>query len=322
MSVLNNLKEQINNIDYVNYFKEEFTRTIKILIDNFDINYVFRVLYHSFDLDFYILLISKEEYKKYYKLNNLNKEELQELIIIFINHFVDFYKESINEIYKQYLISNDKYYYKDNFDHNDYDPERIVLFFNFISNEELIENLNKKDNNFDKCNYIKLLFEKIRFNIYTSFINYKEIEFKRYFYDNIKPPDDGDEYNEMMDDLLQTIKNKYKKYIGYKYDFILKFLYHYYSSDDLVGTYGRHLYFDLYINDEIFDFDEKYLNNIPYYDLIYNLLNEDKIENILKNRYDIEIEELFDYYKRELEEYDKNKCNINVWNEKKKKKKE
>ena len=119
----------------------------------------------------------------------------------------------------------------------------------------------------------------------------------------------------MMDDLLQTIKNKYKKYIGYKYDFILKFLYHYYCFDDLEGIPGRHLYFDLYINDEIFDFDDEYLNIIPSNDLIYNLLNEDNIENILKNCYEIKIEKLFDYYKRELEEYDKNKCDINVWNE-------
>ena len=183
-----------------------------------------------------------------------------------------------------------------------------MLFFNFIFNEEL----NEKDNNFDKCNYIKFLFEKIRLNIYISFINYKEIELKRYFYENIKSPNDEDEFDEMMDNLLQTIKNKYKKYIGYKYDFIIKFLYRYYNIDDLEEIYERYLYFDLYINDDIYDFDEKYLNNIPYYDLIYNLLNEDKIENILKNRYDIELKDYDSYHKRKLEEYDKNKCNLNV----------
>ena len=265
---INKLKQQINNIDYVNYFKEEFTRIINCCINNFDINYVFRVLYFCFNVDFYILLISKEGYKKYYKLNNLNEEELQELIKLFINHFVEFYKNDINKVYKKYLSSDDEYF----------EQSRKAEYFNFISNEELIKNLNEKDDNYNKCSYLTKIFDNIRFTLYTSFINYEE------FYAIYKvvvegyDPDCDDEFYQRFTEIFEEYTNKYLECLGDKYKKYIKYLGSFYidsSNGDYEQTFS-YIRMDYYLYSEldgVHDFNKKFLESIPEN---YNCIKKDK----------------------------------------------
>ena len=153
ISIQNQINSFNKNFDFLLYFKQEFERIIKCSIENYGIKVVFNILFYSFNYDFYIFLKSKEEYKKYYDLNNLTDEDIQELISKFIEYYCNFYKDNISEIIKGSLTLNECYI-------NNNDITVKYINFNEYTNEYII-NISK--NIKDKYNSLLKIFEHIRY---------------------------------------------------------------------------------------------------------------------------------------------------------------
>ncbi len=243
-----NFKLCINSFDYIKYFEQEFNRIINCIIDEFDINYLFRCLYYVFNIDFYILLLNLD--KKYYNLNELSINSIKELINLFTNHYIRFYKKNIEELLKLNLINNEKYYVND--------IRRNVKYINLnkYTNEYIINKLKNKSN-LIKCIEITKIFEHIRYPITTSFIKYK----KYCYIEDIKNKFDiyGTSKSMFLSEyVIEKTSYRYNKYLDTKF---------------IKSDYSDELYYNLFWHDKIKNFKEKYLNEIPKTDIFYNIIS-------------------------------------------------
>jgi len=133
----NDFKKNRDSFDTYEYFLNEFKRVIKNFENIMNIKEIFNIMFYSFDFDMYIFL-TYNKYKEYYDLNKLNNNELYNLIDLFLEHYINFYKVGFNNyFYNFFLIDTNKFNnifekYNNHYINNLTDEDKYDELFNFF----------------------------------------------------------------------------------------------------------------------------------------------------------------------------------------------
>lgn len=192
LSLYNEYEKKIN---FSKLFEEEFNRIINCFKEILDIEYIFRGLYKSFEIEFYILLTNKTygEYNayEYYNLNKLSQNNIEKIINDFIKFYGIFYEKEI----KKYINNNG------------------VDKFNFYSNNYIINYLNNKSLR-NKYDLLINIFYNINYNIRYYFMNFDNYSYLYYdLWDNFSDKD------EIIHYYLENTYKSYEKFLDFNYDF-------------------------------------------------------------------------------------------------------
>ena len=186
----------IKNNQNINKFKDIFRNIINYFISNTDIEYVFNILFYSFNIDIYLML-NDEKFKNYRYLNNLSINDIKYLISEFIEYYTNFHIDIINNLkinddFSTVIYDNSKEYTiteKYNIIYRKF-RELILMMYNaYTSDKNLYIEIFKK--------YETLLNGEVKFTIYDYFkFHYPNKQLDIIYLDKI--PDDDIFYKALL----------------------------------------------------------------------------------------------------------------------------